>query len=248
MTLSFAISKLARLGDRQATAISLELGIHNAALAIAVGASLAPDVTIPAAVYASFMLFTGGGFAWVMSKRNRGPADDIKGGRRPSSRGRLFDSEQIDDGHQGFVRSDRRRDAGLAVGKVCRREQLATAAFPHSFDSLFPAGGHAAPAPAEFEAERFGAPRGVDLFAVLLQYDDIVDRDDVTLLGFGPGSSHKILHFQLRRRWSLRGLDLWLGLPHFRCGSSSTVLGAVRAVLRAVRAGREAVRSGCPGR
>jgi bile acid:Na+ symporter, BASS family len=74
MTVSFAISKLARLGDRQATAISLELGIHNAALAIAVGASLAPEVTIPAAVYASFMLFTGGSFAWVMSKRNSAAA------------------------------------------------------------------------------------------------------------------------------------------------------------------------------
>jgi BASS family bile acid:Na+ symporter len=72
MTLSFAISKLARLDDRQATAISLELGIHNSALAIAVGASLAPDVTIPAAVYSSFMLFTGGAFAWAMSRRNAG--------------------------------------------------------------------------------------------------------------------------------------------------------------------------------
>jgi BASS family bile acid:Na+ symporter len=70
MTISFAISKLARLDDRQATAISLELGIHNAALAIAVGASLATEVTIPAAVYASFMLFTGGTFAWAMSRRN----------------------------------------------------------------------------------------------------------------------------------------------------------------------------------
>jgi BASS family bile acid:Na+ symporter len=70
MTLSFAISKLARLDDRQATAIALELGIHNAALAIAVGASLATEVTIPAAVYASFMLFTGGAFAWAMSRRN----------------------------------------------------------------------------------------------------------------------------------------------------------------------------------
>lgn len=70
MTLSFAISKLARLDDRQATAIALELGIHNAALAIAVGASLATEVTIPAAVYASFMLVTGGGFAWAMSRRN----------------------------------------------------------------------------------------------------------------------------------------------------------------------------------
>ncbi|HEX8689734.1 MAG TPA: bile acid:sodium symporter [Solirubrobacterales bacterium] len=73
MSLSFAISKLARLGNRQATAISLELGIHNAALAVAVGASLASTLTIPAAVYASFMLFTGGAFAWTMSRRN-GPA------------------------------------------------------------------------------------------------------------------------------------------------------------------------------
>jgi BASS family bile acid:Na+ symporter len=70
MALSFAISKLARLGDRQATAIALELGIHNSALAIAVGASLADDLAIPAAVYATFMLFTGGAFAWMMSRRN----------------------------------------------------------------------------------------------------------------------------------------------------------------------------------
>jgi bile acid:Na+ symporter, BASS family len=70
MSGSYAISKLARLDDRQATAIALELGIHNAALAIAVGASLADEVTIPAAVYASFMLFTGGAFAWTMSRRN----------------------------------------------------------------------------------------------------------------------------------------------------------------------------------
>jgi BASS family bile acid:Na+ symporter len=69
MSLSFAISKVARLDDRQSTAIALELGIHNSALAIAVGASLASEVTIPAAVYSSFMLFTGGAFAWVMSRR-----------------------------------------------------------------------------------------------------------------------------------------------------------------------------------
>jgi bile acid:Na+ symporter, BASS family len=70
MALSFAISKLARLDDRQATAISLELGIHNSALAIAVGASLGEELAIPAAVYSSFMLFTGGLFAWTMSRRN----------------------------------------------------------------------------------------------------------------------------------------------------------------------------------
>jgi BASS family bile acid:Na+ symporter len=70
MILSFSISKLARLDDRQATAIALELGIHNSALAIAVGTTLAADVAIPAAVYATFMLFTGGAFAWVMARRN----------------------------------------------------------------------------------------------------------------------------------------------------------------------------------
>jgi bile acid:Na+ symporter, BASS family len=69
MSISFGISKLARLDNRQATAISLELGIHNAALAIAVGATLASTLTIPAAVYASFMLFTGGAFAWTMRSR-----------------------------------------------------------------------------------------------------------------------------------------------------------------------------------
>jgi len=73
MTVSFAISKLARLDDRQATAIALELGIHNSALAIAVGATLTDDVAVPAAVYATFMLFTGGAFAWTMSRRNAAP-------------------------------------------------------------------------------------------------------------------------------------------------------------------------------
>lgn len=76
MSLSFAISKLARLDDRQSTAIALELGIHNSALAIAVGATLASDVTIPAAVYSTFMLFTGGAFAWVMSRRIEGGAEE----------------------------------------------------------------------------------------------------------------------------------------------------------------------------
>jgi BASS family bile acid:Na+ symporter len=70
MAVSYAISKLARLGDCQATAIALELGIHNSALAIAVGATLTDEVAVPAAVYATFMLFTAGAFAWMMSRRN----------------------------------------------------------------------------------------------------------------------------------------------------------------------------------
>lgn len=81
MAISFTISRLARLDNRQATAISLELGIHNSALAIAVAAPLAADVGVPAAVYASFMLGTGGAFAWAMSRRNadlRGPEEKMQ--------------------------------------------------------------------------------------------------------------------------------------------------------------------------
>ena len=75
MGISFTIARLARLDNRQATAIALELGIHNSALAIAVGATLSDEVAIPAAVYATFMLFTGGVFAWAMSRRNAVPAN-----------------------------------------------------------------------------------------------------------------------------------------------------------------------------
>jgi BASS family bile acid:Na+ symporter len=70
MTISFTISKLARLDDRSATAISLELGVHNATLAIAIGASLATILTVPAAVYALFMFMTGCSFAALMYRRN----------------------------------------------------------------------------------------------------------------------------------------------------------------------------------
>jgi BASS family bile acid:Na+ symporter len=73
MTLSFAIARGARLSDPAATAIALELGVHNAALAIAVGSSVDTILTIPAAVYSSFMFLSAGVFARVMYQRN-GPA------------------------------------------------------------------------------------------------------------------------------------------------------------------------------
>lgn len=70
MGVAFATARLAQLSDAQATAIALELGIHNAALAIAVGATMAAEFSVPAAVYSSFMLGTGGAFAYAMSRRN----------------------------------------------------------------------------------------------------------------------------------------------------------------------------------
>jgi len=70
MAISFSLSRLARLDSRQATAIAIELGVHNATLAIAVAATLSTVLTIPAAVYSAFMFLTAGAFARVMYKRN----------------------------------------------------------------------------------------------------------------------------------------------------------------------------------
>ena len=73
MSISFAISRFARLGDRQSTAVAIELGIHNSTLAITVAATVSSVLTIPAAVYSAFMFVTAGAFARVMARRNAAP-------------------------------------------------------------------------------------------------------------------------------------------------------------------------------
>jgi BASS family bile acid:Na+ symporter len=70
MSVSFSVSRIARLSNRQATAVAMELGIHNATLAITVGVSIADVFAIPAAVYSAFMFLTAGTFARVMWHRN----------------------------------------------------------------------------------------------------------------------------------------------------------------------------------
>lgn len=70
MTASFVLSTLAGLDGRQATAVSIELGVHNTTLAMAVGAMVTPTMVIPAAVYGVFMFFTAGAFARWMHQRN----------------------------------------------------------------------------------------------------------------------------------------------------------------------------------
>jgi bile acid:Na+ symporter, BASS family len=67
---SFTIARLARLSSRQATAIAMELGIHNSTLAVAIGATIATELTIPAAVYAAFAFIPAGLFAWLIHRRN----------------------------------------------------------------------------------------------------------------------------------------------------------------------------------
>jgi bile acid:Na+ symporter, BASS family len=70
MAISFTVARLARLDDRQSTAIAMELGIHNATLAIAVASTIDIELAIPAAVYSSFMFISAGLFARLMYNRN----------------------------------------------------------------------------------------------------------------------------------------------------------------------------------
>lgn len=70
MTLSWFIARRARLDLRQSTAIAIELGVHNTALTMAVGAMIAPVYMIPGAVYGVQMMLTAGGFVWLVQRRN----------------------------------------------------------------------------------------------------------------------------------------------------------------------------------
>jgi BASS family bile acid:Na+ symporter len=79
MAISFTIARVARLDDRQSTAIAIELGVHNTALAIAVAATIDTELTIPAAVYASFMFISAGLFARLMYRRNGGASTQAAG-------------------------------------------------------------------------------------------------------------------------------------------------------------------------
>ena len=76
MAISFSIARLARLDERQSTAIAMELGVHNAALAIAVGTSIDDLLRDPGGRHSVFQLFTAGAFARLMHRRNTGGADD----------------------------------------------------------------------------------------------------------------------------------------------------------------------------
>lgn len=69
MSISFLVARAARVDERQATAISMELGVHNGTLAIAVAATIDSELAIPAAVYSAFMFITAGAFARVMRRR-----------------------------------------------------------------------------------------------------------------------------------------------------------------------------------
>lgn len=74
MFVGYIVPLLARLPKRQATAIGMEIGIHNGTLAITIASSahLLNDSTksIPAAIYSLIMYFTAAAFARFMASQN----------------------------------------------------------------------------------------------------------------------------------------------------------------------------------
>ncbi|XXY46354.1 bile acid:sodium symporter family protein [Sorangium sp. So ce269] len=75
LTVGYLVPRLVRLGKPQAIAISMEVGIHNAMLAITLASSPLllnrPTMAIPAAVYSLFMLVTAALFALAAIRSGR---------------------------------------------------------------------------------------------------------------------------------------------------------------------------------
>lgn len=78
MAVGYFLPLLARLPERQAVAIGMEIGIHNGTLAIAVASGptllASPTMAIPPAIYSLIMFLTAGTFSFVMSRRLRDAA------------------------------------------------------------------------------------------------------------------------------------------------------------------------------
>ena len=77
MGISFTVARAARLSGPQATAVAMELGVHNTTLAITTGALIAEVVSVPAAIYSGLMYITAGLFARFMFKRNADPDEEV---------------------------------------------------------------------------------------------------------------------------------------------------------------------------
>lgn len=74
MSAGYGLARLARLDQPSATAITIEVGIQNGTLAIAIASAPTflnnPTMAIPAAIYSLVMFVIGGGFAWWAQKRS----------------------------------------------------------------------------------------------------------------------------------------------------------------------------------
>jgi BASS family bile acid:Na+ symporter len=72
MAVAFLTARFLLLPASQRSAITLECGLQNSTLGLAVALTILdrPDISIPIAVYGLLMLFTGFGFAMWTRQRN----------------------------------------------------------------------------------------------------------------------------------------------------------------------------------
>ncbi|MBL8720426.1 MAG: bile acid:sodium symporter family protein [Myxococcales bacterium] len=68
LSVGYLVPRALRLEKRQATAIGMEIGIHNGTLAIAVANNVLGNsaMALPAAIYSLIMFFTAAGFGWLV--------------------------------------------------------------------------------------------------------------------------------------------------------------------------------------
>ncbi|HEX6363943.1 MAG TPA: bile acid:sodium symporter, partial [Albitalea sp.] len=73
MAVGYGVPLAARLPERQAVAIAMEIGIHNGTLAIFIALNLLGSSTmaVPPAIYSLIMFVTAGVFAWWLTRRAR---------------------------------------------------------------------------------------------------------------------------------------------------------------------------------
>lgn len=78
LAIGYGLPRLLKLERPQAVAIGMEVGIHNAALAITLAMSPLllndPRMAVPAAVYGVMMFITAAGFGWLVGRARVGQA------------------------------------------------------------------------------------------------------------------------------------------------------------------------------
>jgi BASS family bile acid:Na+ symporter len=76
LTLGYAVPRAFRLPPRQATAIALEIGVHNVVLALFIALQVLEDevASVPVVIYSLIMFATAGLLSWWLHRQN--PADE----------------------------------------------------------------------------------------------------------------------------------------------------------------------------
>ncbi|ONI68372.1 bile acid:sodium symporter [Kribbella sp. ALI-6-A] len=85
LAIGYAVPRLTGLAERQSIACSMEIGIHNATLALTIALSPSllgnSEMSIPVAVYGIVMFFPTAAFAYYLSRRGVRPGNETLPGR-----------------------------------------------------------------------------------------------------------------------------------------------------------------------